>query len=277
MTKNKIINGALKILTWFFAAITVISLVFLVGYILVRGVPALKPSLFEWNYTSENVSLMPAMISTVLMVGITLVLAVPVGVCTAIYLTEYANKNSRIVKLIRLTTETLAGIPSIIYGLFGMLFFVVFFGFGYSIISGAFTLAIMTLPLITRSTEEALLSVPISYKEAAIGLGAGRLATLFKITLPAASPGILSGIILAIGRMVGETAALIYTSGTVAQIPKTPLQSARTLSVHMYALSSEGLHTEEAYGTAVVLMLLVILINWFSSRISKRITKGQEA
>ena len=261
MRKNKIISTALKIFTWVAAAITVFILGFIVIYILIKGVPHLKPSLFQLNYTSENVSLMPALISTIIMTAMTLIIAVPVGVFSAIYLTEYANKNSRLVKVIRLTNETLSGIPSIVYGLFGMLFFVTFLGLNFSMISGSLTLAIMVLPLIVRNTEEAIMSVPLTYKEGAYGLGARKLTVIFKIILPAAMPGILSGIILAIGRIVGETAALIYTSGTVAQIPTSPTQSARTLSVHMYALSSEGLHTNEAYATAVVLLIVVIGIN----------------
>lgn len=271
MRKNKIISTALKIFTWVAAAITVFILGFIVIYILIKGVPHLKPSLFQLNYTSENVSLMPALISTIIMTAMTLIIAVPVGVFSAIYLTEYANKNSRLVKVIRLTNETLSGIPSIVYGLFGMLFFVTFLGLNFSMISGSLTLAIMVLPLIVRNTEEAIMSVPLTYKEGAYGLGARKLTVIFKIILPAAMPGILSGIILAIGRIVGETAALIYTSGTVAQIPTSPTQSARTLSVHMYALSSEGLHTNEAYATAVVLLIVVIGINWLSQKVAGRI------
>lgn len=271
MRKNKIISTALKIFTWVAAAITVFILGFIVIYILIKGVPHLKPSLFQLNYTSENVSLMPALISTIIMTAMTLIIAVPVGVFSAIYLTEYANKNSRLVKIIRLTNETLSGIPSIVYGLFGMLFFVTFLGLNFSMISGSLTLAIMVLPLIVRNTEEAIMSVPLTYKEGAYGLGARKLTVIFKIILPAAMPGILSGIILAIGRIVGETAALIYTSGTVAQIPTSPTQSARTLSVHMYALSSEGLHTNEAYATAVVLLIVVIGINWLSQKVAGRI------
>ena len=173
--------------------------------------------------------------------------------------------------MIRLTTETLQGIPSIVYGLFGMLFFVNTCKWGFSILAGAFTLAIMVLPLIMRSTEEALKSVPDSYREGSFGLGAGKLRTVFRIVLPS---GILAGVILAIGRIVGETAALIYTAGTVAKVPKNVLSSGRTLAVHMYNLSSEGLYMNQAYATAVVLLVLVVVINTLSGMIAKRITKA---
>lgn len=257
--------------TWSAAVVTLGVLAFLVGFILVKGVPHIKPSLFAWVYTSENVSLMPAMISTILMTLLTLLLAVPLGVFAAIYLTEYAKRGNKAVALVRMTTETLAGIPSIVYGLFGLLFFVTFLGWGFSMLSGAFTLAIMILPLIMRSSEEALKAVPDTYREGAFGLGAGKLRTVFSIVLPSAMPGIVAGVILSIGRIVGETAALMYTAGTVAQIPQSPMQSARTLSVHMYALSSEGLHTNQGYATAVVLLIVVVLINTFSAAIAKRI------
>lgn len=269
--KNKIMEKVLKFFTWGSAFVTVAVLVFLVGFVLVKGVPHIKPSLFSFNYTSDNVSLMPALISTIIMTLLSLIIAVPVGVFAAIYLTEYTGRGNKIVSIIRLTTETLSGIPSIVYGLFGLLFFVTFLGWGFSLLAGAFTLSIMILPLIIRSSEEAIKSVPDSYREASFGLGAGRLRTVFKIVLPSAMPGILAGIILAVGRIVGETAALIYTAGTAPQIPLSPMQSARTLSVHMYSLSSEGLHTGEGYATAVVLLLIVVVINALSAKIAKRI------
>lgn len=264
----------LLILVLLAAMITVGVLGTLVGYILINGLPYLKPSLFAWTYNSDNVSMMPAIINTLIMTGISLLISVPFGMGAAIYLVEYAKKGNKLVEIIRVTAETLSGIPSIIYGLFGMLFFVTTLGWGYSILAGAFTLAIMVLPVIMRTTEEALLAVPDSYREGSFGLGAGRLRTVFRIILPAAVPGILSGIILAIGRIVGETAALIYTAGTVADVSSSLFASGRTLSVHMYTLSREGLHTDEAYATAVVLLLIVMGINWFSGFLAKRISKG---
>ncbi|GHU85479.1 phosphate transport system permease protein PstA [Deferribacterales bacterium] len=261
----------MSVTTWAAAALTFSMLLFLVGFIFVKGVPHLKLSLFALDYNSENVSLMPAMISTVIMTLLSLVIAVPFGVFAAIYLIEYAKRGNKNVTLVRVTTETLSGIPSIVYGLFGMLFFVTFLGWGFSLLAGAFTLSIMILPLIMRSSEEALQSVPDAYREGAFGLGAGKLRTVFRIVLPAAMPGILAGVILSIGRIVGETAALIYTAGTVAQIPENPMQSVRTLSVHMYALSSEGLHTNEGYATAVMLLIVVVLTNIGSAKLARRI------
>lgn len=256
------------------AVFTFAVLIFLIAYVLIHGVPYLKPSLFSFTYSSENASLMPALINTVIMTVLSLLIAVPFGVFSAIFLVEYAKRGNKFVEVIRLTTETLQGIPSIVYGLFGMLFFVSTCGWGFSILAGAFTLAIMVLPLIMRSTEEALKAVPDSYREGSFGLGAGKLRTVFRIVLPPAVPGILAGVILAIGRIVGETAALIYTSGTVAQIPKSVFNSGRTLAVHMYNLASEGLYMDQAYATAVILLVLVVGINTVSSVIAKRITKS---
>ena len=257
------------------AVVTVFILLLLVGYILIRGIPNITPDLFAWKYTSDNVSMMPAIINTLTMTGVTLLIAVPVGVFSAIYLVEYAKRGNKLVGIVRMTTETLAGIPSIVYGLFGYLIFVIALKFGLSMLSGALTLAIMVLPTIMRTTEEALQAVPDSYREGSFGLGAGRLRTVFRVVLPSAVPGILSGVILAIGRIVGETAALIYTSGTVAGIPDNLMGSGRTLSVYMYALLSEGLHTEEAYATAVILLIMVILINALSSFVAKKIQSNK--
>ncbi len=254
--------------------ITVGTMVFLVAYILIRGIPNITPELFEWKYTSENVSMMPAIINTVLMTGFTLLMAVPVGVFSAVYLAEYSKKGSKLVKLIRLTVETLAGIPSIVYGLFGFLAFVIALKWEYSFLAGAITLAIMVLPVIMRTTEEAIMAVPDSYREGSFGLGAGKLRTIFRIVIPSAMPGILSGVILAIGRIVGETAALIFTAGTTAAVPENMFSSTRTLAVHMYCLLSEGLYTEQAYATAVVLLVMVIIINALSGFFAKKLTKN---
>ena len=257
--------------TWTASVVTIGILVLIVGFILIKGIPHIKPSLFSLSYNSDNVSLLPALISTVFMTLLSLLIAVPLGLFAAIYLAEYAGRGNKAVAVIRVTTETLSGIPSIVYGLFGMLFFVTYLGWGYSVLAGAVTLSMMMLPLIMRASEETLKAVPDTYREGAFGLGAGKLRTVFRIVLPSAMPGIFSGVILAIGRIVGETAALIYTAGTVAQVPTNPMMSARTLSVHMYALSSEGLHTNEGYATAVVLLVVVVLINTFSASMAKRI------
>ena len=212
----------LAVLVGVSALLTVLTLVFIIGYILMKGIPNLNLDLFQLEYNSENVSMF----------------------------------------------------PSIVYGLFGMLFFVNTLHWGFSMLAGAFTLAIMVLPVIMRTTEEALMSVPDMYREASFGLGAGKLRTIFVVILPSAVPGILSGIILSVGRIVGETAALMYTAGTVAELPASVMSSTRTLSVHMYTLSREGLYINQAYATAVVLLLIVLLINWISGRIARKIKKG---
>lgn len=274
--KMKPFEMLLLLITWGAAFITVSILGFLIIFITIKGVPYIKSSLFSFHYTSDNVSLMPALISTIIITFMALLITVPLGVFAAIYLVEYAKRGNKVVKWVRMTTETLSGIPSIVYGLFGLLFFVTYLGYGFSILAGSLTVSIMILPLIIRSTEEALKSVSDLFREGSYGLGAGKLRTVFKIVLPSAMPGILAGIILSIGRIVGETAALVYTAGTVAQVPTNIFMSARTLSVHMFALSSEGLHTNEGYATAVVLLIIVIFINTISSRIAKRIGKGGE-
>ena len=262
---------ALRILVTTAATLTVLVLFSLVFYILIKGIPNLKPSLFEWKYTSKNASMMPAIINTITMVLMTLLIAVPFGIGSAIYLTEYAKRGNKVVPVIRMTTETLSGIPSIVYGLFGYMAFVRWLDWGYSLMAGIITLAIMILPLIMRTTEEALLAVPDSYREGSYGLGAGRLRTIFRVVLPSAMPGILSGVILGVGRIVGETAALIYTAGSVTGVPDSLMSSGRTLAVHMYALLSEGLYTDEAYATAVVLLVLVFIINRLSAYVANKI------
>lgn len=267
-------SGILAFITVLASVFTFATLAFLVGYILVKGIPYLNKDLFALEYNSENVSLVPSLINTFIMTAVSLVIAAPLGIFAAIYLVEYAKKGSRFVGLIRITAETLSGIPSIVYGLFGMLFFVTTMKWGLSLLSGAFTMVIMILPLIMRTAEEALKSVPDSYREASFGLGAGKLRTIFTIVLPSAVPGILAGVILAIGRVVGETAALIYTAGTVAQVPDSLMGSGRTLALHMYVLSSEALHMNQASATAVVILLFVLFINFLSGKIAKKIAKG---
>ena len=201
-----IVSLLLRLLVYLGALLTAGVLAFIVGYILVMGVPYLTPSLFEWEYTSENVSLMPALVNTLIMAGLSLAMAVPLGVGSAIYLVEYAPRGSRFVAVVRTTAETLQGIPSIIYGLFGMLFFVTALHWNLSLLAGACTLAIMILPVIMRTSEEALLAVPDAYREGGFGLGAGRLRTVFRCVLPSAVPGILGGVI---GLVLSAVAATI--------------------------------------------------------------------
>lgn len=277
---RRIVSALLRGVVYAGAAVTSLVLAFVVGYILVNGVPYLTPSLFEWEYDSTNVSLMPALVNTLVMAGLSLLMAVPVGVGSAIYLVEYAKRGSRFVQMVRTTTETLQGIPSIIYGLFGLLFFVTALQWGLSLLAGACTLAIMVLPVVMRTTEEALLAVPDAYREGGFGLGAGRLRTVFRCVLPSAVPGILGGVILALGRCVGEVAALVFTAGSIAAIPNFAegaaalFDSTRTLAVHMYVLSSEGLHVNETYATAVVLLVMVVLLNLMATFAAKKMNKG---
>lgn len=243
-----------------------------IAYILINGIPNISPSLFELKYSSQNVSIMPALITTFLSIVITLIVTLPVGIFTAIYLSQYA-KNKILIKSVRFATEILSSIPSIVYGLFGYLFFVDALHLGYSLIAGCLTVAIMILPTIIRTTEEAILNVNPLQAHASLALGATKIQTIFKIVIPEAINGILGGIFLSTGRIVGESAALIYTMGTVAKTPTSILDSARTMAVHMYVLSTEGFHVKEAYATAVLLLVFVILLNFVSAKISKAIVK----
>lgn len=264
----------LLICVWGSAIATFLTLAFLLLYILWQGLPNITPNLFALEYNTQNVSLFPALVDTVIMVVMALAMATPLGIFAAIYLVEYAKRGNKMVNIVRVTADTLSGIPSIVYGLFGMLFFVTYLKMGYSLLAGSCTVAIMVLPLIMRTTEEALKAIPDSYREGSYGLGAGKLRTVFAIVLPSAIPGILAGIILSIGRIVGETAALIYTSGTVAALPTNILSSGRTLAVHMYVLASEGLFMQQAYATAVILVIIVICINAASGYLARRLMKG---
>ena len=266
----------MKALFYLATAITLVSMLYLIIYILINGIPYINGDLFAWKYNSQNVSMTPAIINTIIVVALTLVIAVPVGIAAAIYLVEYAKRGSKLVKVIRVTTETLAGIPSIVFGLFGFLSFVIAFKWGYSMLAGILTLAMMVLPTIIRTTEESLIAVPDLFREGSYGLGAGKLRTIFLIVLPSAVPGILSGVILAIGRIVGESAALIFTAGSMAAVPDSLFASTRTLAVHMYCLLSEGLYINQAYATAVILLLIILIINGLSQIAAKKVSKGKQ-
>ena len=263
-----------KIIVWAAGLFTLGMLLFIVGYILFNGIPSLKPSMFEWNYSSKNVSMMPSIISTLVIIGMSLLIAGPVGIFTGFYLVEYADQKNKFLPFIRLATDTLAAVPSIVYGLFGMLLFVYQFKWGYSHFAGILTVTIMILPIIISSTEEALRSVDDSLRMGSYGLGAGRLRTIFTVVLPVAMPGILSGVILAIGRIVGESAAFLYTLGSSSSMLSSLGDSGRTLAVHMYMLSQEGLHVDESYAVATVLILIVLLINGLSNLVGKRLGAG---
>ena len=275
LKKRKIISIVLKTAVWFCGILTVGILVYILLFILVRGIPNINMEFLFGEYNSETLSALSSIVATIEMIAISLVIAVPIGVFCAIYLTEYAKRGSRAVKIIRLAVDTLAGIPSIVYGLFGMILFVNILGFRASILSGVCTISIMILPVIISTSEEAIKSVPDMYREGSLGLGATRLRTVFKIVLPAAMPGILSGVILAIGRIVGETAALIFTSGTnVMKNPTLNLHSSqRTLAIHMYMLASEGLpHSKDmAFARGAILIVIVFLVNFAAEKLANRI------
>lgn len=269
---SKLTSLAIRFIIYSATFLTVSVLIFIIAYILIKGIPNITPSLFSWHYDSENVSMLPSIINTLLMTLLTLAIAVPVGILSAIYLVEYARRGSKIVTIIRIANDTLAGIPSIVYGLFGYIALVITLKWSYSLLAGAVTLSILVLPIIIRTTEEALLAVPDSYREASYGLGAGKLRTVFTVILPSAVPGILSGVILAIGRIAGESAALIFTAGTNPAVPEGLFSSARTLSVHLYCLLNEGFYTNQAYGTAVVLLIVVLAINMLSGKLAKKLS-----
>ncbi|HFI0594551.1 TPA: phosphate ABC transporter permease PstA [Streptococcus suis] len=265
----------LRLVVYLSASLAGLATVFIVGYILLKGIPFLRPELFSWTYNSENVSMLPALLNTILMAILALLIALPIGIGASVYLTEYAKSGNPLVTVVRLATETLSGIPSIIYGLFGALFFVKFLNLGLSIIAGAATLSIMILPLIMRTTEEALLSVEDGYREGSFALGAGKLRTIFQVVLPSALPGIFSGVILALGRVIGESAALIFTAGTVAEVAKSLTSSGRTLAVHMYLISGEGIYVNQTYATAVILLVLVIVMNLLSEWIANKLGRNK--
>ncbi len=253
------------------AIISFATFLIIVFYILIKGVVNLNPSLFEMKYTTENVSMMPAIITTLYLVVLGLLLSVPVGLFTAIFMAEYLDLENRFVKIIRLATDTLSAIPSIVYGLFGMLFFVYFLNLKNSILSGALTVSIMVLPVIIRSSEEAFLNISKDYRLASYALGAGKIRTVFKVLLPVALPSILSGVILSMGRIIGESAALIYTMGSSSNLPHSIFQPGRSLAVHMYILSGEGLYLDQAFATAVVILFIVLVLNAITTFLANKI------
>ncbi|MGR5364858.1 phosphate ABC transporter permease PstA [Photobacterium damselae] len=260
---------------WLSASITVGFLLWVVWYILSNGLSHVNWSFITSDYTTlgEESGIWPMIVSTIYMVIASLAVAAPLGIMTAIYLTEYAKVGSRLVKVIRFCTESLAGIPSIIYGLFGMTFFVVVLGFGYSILAGALTLSILILPVIIRTTEEALMAVPQTYREGSYGLGASKIYTIWRLILPSAMPGIVTSIILSVGRVIGESAPVFLTAGMVARIPESAFDSGRTLTVHLYKLTQE-LYTvhewNQAYATATILIVVVLIINLITKLIARR-------
>ena len=273
----------LKVLINLAAGITVVVLVGILGYILVNGVPYITWQFISTPYSEMNPDqkgILPMIINTLYIVVITLLIAVPIGISSAIYLTQYA-KQGRLVRSIRFTTEVLSGIPSIIFGLFGYTVFCILFRLQVSILAGCLTMAICILPTIVRTTEESLLSVPTSYKEGALALGAGKLRVILGIVLPCAMPGVLTAVILAVGRIVGESAALLFTSGIGYSMPRgffrQIMTSGRTLTLHLYQTAREASTPDAmniAFGTAAVLLILVFLLHCLTKVVTKAVKKG---
>lgn len=277
--RNRLCDLAGRGLLWLCAGATLTVLLALLAYVLVKGLP-----LVSWEFLTALPRRMgrlggiwPAILGTLCLAGVALAVAAPVGVAAAVYLAEYAPPG-RLTRLYRFGTETLAGVPSIIFGLFGFATFVILLRLGWSVLSGGLTLALMILPTVIRTAEEALKSVPRSYREGSLALGATRWQTIRRVVLPSALPGILTGLLLGLGRAVGETAAVLLTAGSSLTIPVTPLDPARTMSIHLYILAVEGISLERAYATAAVLVLLILALNLFATRLVNRLApKGGPA
>lgn len=272
--KRRTTDKMLMFLTWFFSFLTIAVLACILIYIIAKGISQINFKFLTDIYrpTAGKTGIFPMIVSTLDIIGVTLLISTPIGICSAIYLVEY-SKPGRVLETIRFATETLAGIPSIIYGLFGLIFFVITLHFKYSILSGALTLSIMVLPTVIRTTEEALKAVPDSYREGSLALGATKLKTISRVILPCAIPGILTAVILSIGRVVGETAAVYLTAGYVPNIPASIMNSGRTLSVHLYSLAKEGISFEQAYATATILIVIVAIINFMATRIAGNLNR----
>ena len=263
------------------AVVTVGALFFILVHILVKGIPYLTPELFALEYNSENVSMFPAIITTLEMTALSLLIAAPLGIFSAVYLVEYARRGNKMVNVIRMTAETLSGIPSILFGLFGYTVFCTLFRLQTSILAGALTMSLCVLPTIIRTTEESLLAVPQSYQEGALALGAGKFRIIMGMVLPCAMPGVLTAIILAMGRIVGESAALLFTAGVSYHMPTGPfshiMESGRTLTLHLYQTAREASSEDAmnvAFATAAVLLILVFLLNRLAALLSRMLKKG---
>lgn len=270
---TKIEEVIAKTFLWISVLVTLISLFAIMFHILKQGI-----GVISWEFLTQypedmgrGGGIFPSIIGTIYLILVSLIFAAPVGILAAIHLTEYTKKG-RLVNIIRFATETLAGIPSIIFGLFGFAFLVIFMGFRWSILSGGLTLAIMILPTIIRTTEEAIKSVPNMYREGSLALGATKWQTVYKIVIPAALPGIVTGIILGIGRAVGETAAVLLTAGSSLNLPTSVMDPARSLSIHLFTLASEGISFKNAYGTATVLIILILMINISANLMMNKMT-----
>lgn len=270
---RKVKDSILNTILWLSAAITIVILVVIIGYIFKEGFSLISFDFIFGEYSpTEGGGILPMIVTTILTVLISLAIAIPIGIGGAIYLQEYA-KQGTVVKAIRFATESLAGIPSIIYGLFGTVFFVTVLRLQFSILAGALTLAIIVLPVIIRTTEEALKTVPISYREGAIGLGSTKFEVLYKIIVPSAMPGIISGVILSIGRIIGESAAILLTAGTVAAMPKGLMSSGRTLTVHAYLVTKESGNIKLACAIGIILIFVILILSVMAKLITRSINK----
>lgn len=273
MKKRNLSDNIIKLLIILAAIITVGTMLWILIYVISNGI-----SHISWDFLTKaqdgeaGGGIFPYIISTLYIILITVVIATPIGIFSAIYLVEYA-KPGKIVRIIRFATESLAGIPSIVFGLFGLIFFVTMLGFSWSILAGALTLSIMVLPTVVRTTEESLKAVPNTFREGSLGLGASKLRTIRKVILPSAIPGIMTAVILSIGRIIGETAAVYLTAGTAKALPKGIMDGGRTLSVHMYYLAKEGISMDKAYATATVLIIVVIIINLIANKLASQLNK----
>ena len=268
MPGTRIGEKALTCLLYLSALIIIGILLAIVGYIVYKGLAMINLDFIMQapRRAGKEGGISSTIVGTLYLTVLSLAIAAPLGVGTAIHLEEYAQKESYFAYLVTLTAETLAAIPSIIYGLFGFVFFVIYLKLGWSIWSGSLTLAIMVWPTITRTAQEAILSVPREYRENSLALGASKLQTIRKIVIPAAIPGIVTGMILALGRAIGETAAVLLTAGTSLGMPLSPADPARSMSVHLYMLAMEGLSMERAFGTAFLIIILLLFINYLANR-----------
>jgi phosphate transport system permease protein len=266
-----------KIIIWSAALLVIVILLTIIIYILLKGMPVIT-----WQFLTEiprdmgrSGGISSAIVGTLLVTAVAILIATPFGVGTAVYLTEY-TRETRITRIIRFSAESLSGIPSIVYGLFGFIFFVMYLNLGWSILSGGLTMAVMILPTIIRTSEEAMRTVPALYRDVSFSLGGTKWQTITRAVFPSALPGIAIGVILSIGRCVAETAAVILTAGSALRMPTSPFSPARTMAVHFYILAREGISMEKAFGTAALLIILILLINVSANVVVNRfVAKGR--
>lgn len=269
-TKNAVFYGVIGL----FSALTLISLLLIIGFILLKGLPGISGEFLSQSPSrmGKEGGIFPIIMGTLYVTLVALVIATPIGIAAAIYFNEY-SRDTKWVRLIRFFTEVLAGIPSIIFGLFGFAFFVVFLGLGWSVLSGGLTLAIMILPTLIRATEESLKTVPMSYREGSLSLGATKWQTIVKVILPCCKSGVLTGLILGMGRAIGETAAVMLTIGGSMRMVQSLFDPTRTMALHLYTLASEGISEEKTYATAALLIIIVLIINTVANQISSKMGK----